>query len=472
MFSNHIALFLPFIGKSIKQESHWDEFLCHVLHFGYISYDVIQFASEQKTLQSKEHVALLHALKKTYKSAIDRVHTAAPSNENAQTEISRDFANYVSGICNQFDIRDQFYHPFAKTIDDQSSLAANLSIIKKAIAALAFSFNAIKAEPLGGRIANALFYNRFTTYIVPDFLSYVAGPVLAGVWGAYMFREDLQNTLNPSNNPNNSDSPKDEIVSEGSEDQPVKTTMKDDPFGSLRNMIGTINRESLKKIPQKLCSFPLKKGSFFLPIPIVYGLGKFLKKIQIKKYIHQQNENYKKKQYAQEMNNIEIVHIKQAPTSDSAITDDIAKIESDISFLHNPEVWGKPDAIGTHGLMLVGEQRKLSLLPQSIAYATHTPIITLSFLQASNKQKVQAIVACAAIYASKADMKSIIIHIADIDYIDSGSKALDNITQILFDLNRNPYLNILIIGTAHHLQSIPELLREPRYFKAHYNCMA
>lgn len=116
-----------------------------------------------------------------------------------------------------------------------------------------------------------------------------------------------------------------------------------------------------------------------------------------------------------------------------------------------------------HGVVLAGpDNKQIEHTIRGIAKELNTPYVKLGPLAATVKAKVQAVVKRGLEAAQSSPTKSAIIYLEDIDLIQAGTKAMDNIKNHVFNQakSHNPYINLIVIASTTHPDKVPAELLE------------
>ena len=390
-----------------KDATDWETFTQYVARFGYASHELIQNAKGKKL--SEQQKDIIEYLAQSAKQAI-----AFITDDNEQ-EAVKHFGNYIFKTCSVCRL-----HGFPEHIATISR-PERISLIGKAVAAFESYANGMFKDGLLKRGLNSLFYNYFTTRFVPGTLKWVGGPLLTIMAYRKMGKTKEVNWFD------------------------ILTGKKGNPL--LQFLIGLKDRYL---DPQML--------KFLLPIPVCYGTAKLIARLQQDEYMKRQTEKQKNSLLDFEKEKVQI----QKEEKNWILGTHEDGLRQITEYLHNSDTWWRPQIPGTRGALVV----RISSDP--ITTPIFSPILShlgqcssaqISFLDLSYREKAQAIVAKAIEHAQKHPLRSFVIVIDSIDCIQPHSKAHKHLKEIVFDAKRNPYLNILVVGTTNSREAVPQEIR-------------
>ena len=164
-----------------------NEFESIVQHYCFIAHNLIARATKNKVenaVLSAKKTAVVSRVERDFQSTINTVRQEffSAKREVKEQAINR-FANYVFGLCREFGVRKFYVLPFPAQIDSDMPLGQRVMFAKQAVAFLEITYDGIRPLPsLATRVKNKLFYNFFSTKVLPKFIM-GGGIVATVVWG-------------------------------------------------------------------------------------------------------------------------------------------------------------------------------------------------------------------------------------------------------------------------------------------------
>ncbi len=185
---------LDYSGASTAQE----EFASIVQHYSFIAHNLIERSVKNKADNAELSVkkaALVRQVEDTFQPMVDAVRKEffAGSQESKERAV-RKFTNYILALCRKFGLRKYYLISLPVEVDQNMTLDQQVVLLKQGVSLLEVLYVGIRPlSPLSIRVKNKLFYNFFSTKVLPKFIL-GAGVITSYVWSCknvIQYRNDI-----------------------------------------------------------------------------------------------------------------------------------------------------------------------------------------------------------------------------------------------------------------------------------------